>query len=90
MTCLSDPAQYRGNLYCYQTRPYTTPSSSPDGNRHQEQISPTTNDQPNYNPNPMEAINKACPPGSEQSFPITYPFENDVPKSNLISTILQN
>ena len=50
LTCLFDPARNRGNPYGHHTKPYTTPSFSPSGNRYQEQTSPTTSDQPQLPP----------------------------------------
>ena len=35
---------------------------------------------PNYNLKTKKVIVQACPSGSEHSFSITYPVENDVPK----------
>ena len=72
------------------TRLYSVPCSSPGGIRHHKQTLPTTDDQPSYPPKPMEAINQACPLGSKRSYPITYPFENVVLKSNLIPMVLCN
>ena len=88
MTCLSDPAQYQGNLHGHHTRPHTTPYLNPCGNCHYKQASPTTGDQLSYQTKSIEAINQTSPPRSEQSYPITYPSENDVQKSNLISIVL--
>ena len=48
MTCLSNPAQYQGNLHGHHTRPYMRLYSSSRGNCHYMQISPTTDDQPSY------------------------------------------
>ena len=45
---------------------------------------------PSYQLKPKEAIAQTCPPGSEQSFLVTYQFENVLPKSNLISMALCN
>ena len=69
MTYLPKPALNRGNPHGYHTRLYTTPYFSLNGNRHHKQSSPITGDQPSYHPKLMEAINQACPSGSEQSFP---------------------
>ena len=43
---------------------------------------------PSYHLKPNKVIAQACPLGFEQSFSITYPYENVVPKSNLIPMIL--
>ena len=84
MTCSSGPTYYRGNMYVHHTKPYTMPYVDPHGNFHHKEISPTIGDQSSYQPKSMEAIYQACPLGSEQSFAITYPYKNDVQKSNLI------
>ena len=68
MTCLCNPAHYHGNPYGYHKRSYTAPCSSPGGNHHHKETSPTTGDQPIYHRKPMRVINQACLPGSEQSF----------------------
>ena len=77
MTCLSDPAQYQGNMHGCHVRPYTTPYSSSCDNCHHKQTSPTTGDQPNYHSKSMEAINQECPPRSEQFYLNNYQPESD-------------
>ena len=83
MTRLSNPAHYQGDPDSHHTRHCTIPRSSPSGNCHHKQTSPTTGDQPSYYPKPMEVNNQACSPKFERSFP-----ENDVQKSTLISVVL--
>ena len=42
---------------------------------------------PSYHLEQKKIVAQAFPSGSEQSFPITYPSENIVPKSNLIPMV---
>ena len=48
MICLSDPAQYRGNLHGCHTRPYIVLYLGPCDNCHHTQTSSTNSDQPSY------------------------------------------
>ena len=45
---------------------------------------------PSYHLKSKNVIAQACAPGSEQSFSVTYPSENDVSKPNLIPMVLCN
>ena len=90
MTCLSKPACYRGNPYGHYTSPYTTPCSSLGDNCHLKKTSPTTDDQPNYHPKLRRVINQHVYQDLDNPFPITYPSEDDIQKSNLISMVLCN
>ena len=55
MTCLSNPAQYRGNPSGYHTSPYTKSYSSSCGNCHHKETSPTTGDQTQLPPQTKES-----------------------------------
>ena len=55
ITCLSDPTYYWGNLHGYHTRPYTKSYSSPYGNCHHKETSPTTGDQTQLQPKTKES-----------------------------------
>ena len=90
MTGLFSPTHYQGNQHSHHMRPYVVPYSSPCGNYHHKQTSPTTGDQPSYFPKSRKVITHPCPPGLEKSFPITYPSKNDIEKENLTSTVLSN
>ena len=65
MTCLSDSAQYQGNLHGHHTRRYTMLYSGSCGNCHHKQTSPTTGDEPSYHLKSIKVITQACPLGSE-------------------------
>ena len=88
MTCLPKPTQKRGNPHGHHTRPYTTPRSSPSSNRHQEQTSPTTGDQQFTTQNQWKQSTKHTHQDMNDHFPINYPLENDVQKSNLKFVVL--